>query len=69
MNPRIEIIPVKKLIGVRVKMSLSDDKTPGLWKRLMTRRKEITNNVNHDMISMQIYTDGLNFKKIGRAHV
>ena len=55
MEPRIELIPEKKLIGQRMTMSLSDYKTGLLWKRFMPRRKEIKNNLNAELYSMQVY--------------
>lgn len=61
MNPRIEILSEKKLIGKRMKMSLSNNKTPELWKSFMPRRNEIQNCIGSNLYSMQIY-DPLYFK-------
>lgn len=55
MKPRIENLREKKLIGKRMKMSLADDKTFQLWHSFMPRRKEITGNLNSELISMQVY--------------
>jgi AraC family transcriptional regulator len=55
MQPRIENLKEKKLIGKRLILSLADNKTGELWKSFMTRRKEITNNSTNDLISMQIF--------------
>lgn len=55
MKPRIEISNEKKLIGKRLTMSLSDNKIEQLWKSFIPRRKEITNNLNSDLISMTVY--------------
>jgi AraC family transcriptional regulator len=55
MKPRIEILSEKKLIGKRMTMSLSNNKTPELWKSFMPRRKEIENNIGTNLYSMQIY--------------
>jgi AraC family transcriptional regulator len=55
MEPRIEILTEKKLVGKKMIMSLSDNKTHELWRSFMQRRKEIINNVNTEMISMQVY--------------
>jgi len=55
MEPRIETIKEKKLVGTRLTMSLSDNKTGELWKSFMPRRKEITGNLTNDFISMAIY--------------
>ncbi len=45
MYLRTEIIPEKKLIGKRAKMSFSNDKTRELWQSFMPQRKEILNNL------------------------
>lgn len=55
MEPRIETSNEKKLVGKRLTMSLSDNKTGELWKSFMPRHKEITNNLTNDFISMAIY--------------
>lgn len=55
MEPRIETISEKKLIGKRLEMSFADNRTAELWRGFMPRRKEITNNLNGDLIAMQIY--------------
>lgn len=56
MAPRIEILKEKKLVGLHLAMSLSDNKTTALWKRFMPRRAEITHQVTSDLISMQLYS-------------
>jgi len=55
MQPQIEILKEKKLVGKSLKMSLVDNKTGALWRSFMPRRKEITNAVSTDMYSMQVY--------------
>ncbi len=55
MEPRIEILKEKKLIGMHVVMSIAHNKTGELWKSFMPRRNEITNHVSSDFISMAIY--------------
>jgi AraC family transcriptional regulator len=55
MEPRIETSTEKKLVGMRLTMSLADNKTGELWKRFMPRCREITNNLSDDLISMQVY--------------
>jgi AraC family transcriptional regulator len=46
----------KKLIGKRLTMSLSQNKTGQLWGSFMPRRKEIKNAASKDLYSMQIYS-------------
>ena len=55
MNPRIEKLKEKKLIGHNIKMSLSNNKTGQLWGQFAPRIKEIKNRTSEDKISMQIY--------------
>jgi len=56
MEPRIEKLSEKKLVGMHLTMSLIDNKTFKLWSTFMPRRKEITNNYTNDLFSMQIYS-------------
>ena len=56
LTPRIETIDEKKLIGKRLTMSYADYRIGELWGSFMPRRKEITNNVSGDFISLVIYT-------------
>jgi len=55
MNPRIENLTEKKLIGKRLTMSLANNRTGELWQSFMPIRREISNNVSNDLISMQVY--------------
>ena len=55
MEPRIEVLAEKKLIGKHLLMSLTNNKTGELWQSFMPRRKEIQNSLRSDLISMQVY--------------
>jgi AraC family transcriptional regulator len=55
MKPRIEYLSGKQLIGKRLVMSLSNNKTSELWKSFMPRQKEILNNVGSELYSIQVY--------------
>ena len=55
MNPRIEELEEKMLIGHNIKMTLSNNKTGQLWGQFAPRIKEIQNRTSGDKISMQIY--------------
>ena len=55
MTPRIQTLAEKKLVGKRLVMSLADNRTAELWKSFAPVRKEITNNITSDLISLQIY--------------
>lgn len=61
MQARIEISLERKLIGKSLKMSFAENKTADLWKGFMTRRNEIKNRLNEDLISMQVYPEGFSF--------
>ena len=56
MEPRIEILKEKKLVGKRLKMSISQDRTAELWSSFGPSIKSITNKLGTDKISMQIYS-------------
>jgi AraC family transcriptional regulator len=58
---RLQTIPPKKLIGNCLRMSFSDNRTFELWKSFMPRRNQITDRVNDELISMQIYPAGFDF--------
>jgi AraC family transcriptional regulator len=64
MTPRIEILNEKKIVGNRQKMSYENYNIGELWGRFMPRRKEVTNNLTNDLISLVIYqpTHFTNFK-------
>lgn len=64
MIPRIEIINEKKLVGKRITMSYADYRIGELWGSFMPRRKEITNIMTNDLISLAVYAPNhfINFK-------
>src|SRR5215216_4511817 len=55
MQPRMETIEEKKLVGRRMNMSFYENKTFELWRSFMPRRKEITNNIGSDLYSVELY--------------
>lgn len=55
MQPKIETLTEKKLIGKRMTMSLAANKTGELWRSFMPRRREISNNLTSEMFSVQVY--------------
>jgi AraC family transcriptional regulator len=62
MIPAIRILSEKKLAGVRMEMSFSQDKTIQLWQKFMPRRKEIANNLSSELFSMQVYPESFDFQ-------
>lgn len=61
-EPRIITLHPKKLIGRKLRMSLSVNRTVELWQFLMPRRKEISNKLNSDLYSVQVFDQDLEFK-------
>ncbi len=61
MEPRLETINPKKLVGIHMEMSLSNNKTAELWQQFMPRRAEVKNRLTSDFISMQNYGENWNF--------
>ncbi len=55
LQAEIKRIEDKKLIGKRIRMNLANDKTFELWRSFMPRRKEISNNLNTELISMKVF--------------
>ena len=55
IQPRIQLLSAKKLIGKRLEMSFAEYRIGELWQSFMPRRKEITNKVTNELISMSVY--------------
>ena len=55
MEPRIEILATKRLLGIPMEMSLADNKTSQLWQKFMPRRAEAVHRASSDYLSMQVY--------------
>ncbi|UOK43969.1 GyrI-like domain-containing protein [Flavobacterium enshiense] len=55
MEPRIELLSAKKLIGKRKSMSFANNTTFELWRSFMIVRKEIENTIGTDLYSVQVY--------------
>jgi AraC family transcriptional regulator len=61
MQPRIENIAEKKLVGKRMTMTLADNRTFALWRSFMPERQKIRNNLNAELISLQVYPPSFDF--------
>jgi AraC family transcriptional regulator len=55
MEPIVETIAEKKLVGMRSRMSLLDNKTGELWGSFMPGRRRIFNNVGSTLYSIEVY--------------
>jgi AraC family transcriptional regulator len=62
MEPRIEILAGKKIVGKRIRTTLSANKTYELWHSFMPKRNGIKNRVTTDLLSVQVYNEILDFK-------
>jgi AraC family transcriptional regulator len=62
MEPRIEILSKKKMVGKSIRMSLANNKTAELWGSFMPHRNKINNTIGTDLYSIQVYDPSLNFK-------
>ena len=55
MEPKLETIAEKKLVGKRIRTSFSVNRTFELWSNFMPGRKEIKNVIGTELYSIQIY--------------
>lgn len=62
MQPRIETLPKKKLVGKSLKMSLAKNRTNELWRSFMPDKKMIKNTIASELFSIQVYDKSLDFK-------
>jgi AraC family transcriptional regulator len=62
MELRIKNLAEKRLIGKRMRMTLSDNKTFDLWHSFMPERKLILNRISTDLFSIQVYDKSLVFE-------
>lgn len=60
---RVELVPDRPLIGMRMRMTLKQNTTSDLWRSFMPRRKEITNCVSEALFSVQDFTVSGGFER------
>jgi AraC family transcriptional regulator len=63
MQPQIVEITERKLVGMKITTSLSENRTFELWSRFKPRVKEINHRKNNDFYSVQIYKGELNYQE------
>ena len=61
IQPRIEILTQRKLIGKRLTTTFANNQTFKLWQSFMPRRKEIKNALTSDLFSLQVYPHSFDF--------
>lgn len=66
MQPRLELVKEKKLVGKRMKMSLAENKTFELWRSFMPERMKIQNKLSHELISMRVYNEPLQLQNVNQ---
>ena len=54
-EPRIEMVAGKKLVGQKIRMSYSENRTFELWRRFMPRRGEIAAKTGPELYSLEVY--------------
>jgi AraC family transcriptional regulator len=57
MQPRLEILPETKLIGRRLRVSISNNRTQELWQGFKPHVAEISNRLGNDFYSVEVYDD------------
>ena len=66
MQPRLEVVKEKKLVGKRMQMSLAEDKTFELWRSFMPDRMKIANKLSDEFISMRVYNESFHLENPGK---
>ena len=61
--------PARVLVGMRMEMSLSDNRIPEIWRRFMPRRQEIEHRVSEELISMRQHEPGFDIRRFNPATV
>jgi AraC family transcriptional regulator len=62
MEAEIIFLKEKKLIGMSLLSSFSENNTPLLWKRFMPRRHEIPNRTDNNLVSLRVFQPGFSFE-------
>jgi AraC family transcriptional regulator len=55
IQPRLETIGEKQMIGKRMQMTFADNKTFELWRSFMQERKNIVNAIGIELYSVEVY--------------
>ena len=62
LEPRIEQLTEKKLIGKHLRMTMENNRTAELWQSFMPYRKQIEQTIGFELYSLQVYDSSMNFK-------
>lgn len=63
LQPRIERIESRQVMGMKVYMNLANHKTQELWRGFMPRRHEIEHLKGSELVSMAVYDPELDFRQ------
>ncbi len=66
MEPKIVTVNDRMLVGMKIKTSLSNNKTGELWQRFMPRRNEIVNGLTSRYFSIQTYDPDLSIEEFNQ---
>lgn len=55
MSYELRTLHSRKLVGIKTRMSIANNKTPMLWQQLIPRRPEIKNAVGKDLYSVDVF--------------
>ncbi|MBX3723728.1 MAG: GyrI-like domain-containing protein [Turneriella sp.] len=64
VQPKIESMTEKKLIGIRMQMNFSKYQVGQLWASFMPQHGKIKNRSNRDLLSLASYPEGFSFSKV-----
>lgn len=62
-DPQFITIRERKLVGMKIRTSLSENGTFWLWSKFKPKVQEITNKKNRDFYSVQIFDEDLEFSR------
>lgn len=63
-NPEIIEINQLKLVGMKLKTSLSENKTFELWQSFKPRVSEISSRINRNFYSLQVYDESFSMQNL-----
>ena len=57
LQPRIETLKEKKMVGKKIEMSFANNETIELWRNFVPRLDEIHNRIGPELYSLEVYDD------------
>ncbi|MCC7298769.1 MAG: GyrI-like domain-containing protein [Bacteroidia bacterium] len=59
IQPKIVELEAKKAVGMRINMSLANNRTAEVWRNFMPRKREIIGAKNNELMSLSVYEQPL----------